>query len=225
MSWAFIRDGLHPFIAPLGQGRNDKVGKKLDACPTNHWNGGKPCSRHHMSRISDSRRRRIGLYVSRHMIPPQAQHKIARRPASVMRTRATSIVRTIRSACAVASPKPIRTASRLLLSNSVHIRHEQSVARIRRVAGCATPTGSAGHAGATANLKLTFHLDHSAGADNGPSAIRELSINFQGDRRWAPRKVNHQATARAGQRMLWGHYRCQRRICNEPCGLSGSKGS
>src|SRR5215472_14057090 len=38
-------------------------------------------------------------------------------------------------------------------------------ARIRRVAGCATPTGSAGHAGATANLKLTFHPDHSAGAD------------------------------------------------------------
>src|SRR2546430_15342701 len=38
---------------------------------------------------------------------------------------------------------------------------------IRRVAGCATPTGSAGHAGATANLKLTFHLDHSAGADHG----------------------------------------------------------
>jgi hypothetical protein len=29
-----------------------------------------------------------------------------------------------------------------------------------RLAG---PTGSAGHAGATANLKLTFHLDHSAG--------------------------------------------------------------
>src|SRR6516162_5520702 len=31
--------------------------------------------------------------------------------------------------------------------------------RLRRMAGCATPTGSAGHAGATANLKLTFHLD------------------------------------------------------------------
>jgi hypothetical protein len=28
---------------------------------------------------------------------------------------------------------------------------------------CATPTGSAGHGGATANLKLTFHPDHSAG--------------------------------------------------------------
>src|SRR6266487_202603 len=36
---------------------------------------------------------------------------------------------------------------------------------IRRVAGCATPTGAAGHAGATANHKLTFHLDHSEGAD------------------------------------------------------------
>ena len=34
---------------------------------------------------------------------------------------------------------------------------------LRRVAGCATPTGSAGHAGATASLKLTFHLDHSVG--------------------------------------------------------------
>ena len=33
---------------------------------------------------------------------------------------------------------------------------------LRRVAGCATLTNSAGHAGATANL--TFHLDHSAGA-------------------------------------------------------------
>jgi hypothetical protein len=33
------------------------------------------------------------------------------------------------------------------------------------VAGCATPSGSAGYAGETANFKLTFHLDHSAGAD------------------------------------------------------------
>jgi len=39
-------------------------------------------------------------------------------------------------------------------------------ARIRRVAGCAPPTGSAGHASAAASLKLTFHLDHSAGADH-----------------------------------------------------------
>src|SRR5438034_6862739 len=39
-------------------------------------------------------------------------------------------------------------------------------ARLRRVAGCATPTGSAGHAGAMANLKLTFQPDHSAGADH-----------------------------------------------------------
>src|SRR5215831_10180149 len=37
---------------------------------------------------------------------------------------------------------------------------------LRRVAGCATPTGSAGHASATASLKLTFHLDHSVGANH-----------------------------------------------------------
>jgi len=34
------------------------------------------------------------------------------------------------------------------------------------VAGCATPPGSAGHASATASLKLTFHLDHPVGADH-----------------------------------------------------------
>src|SRR5262249_40462674 len=43
---------------------------------------------------------------------------------------------------------------------------------LRRVAGCATPTGSAGHASATASLKLTFHLDHSVGA-NHPSRVRQ----------------------------------------------------
>jgi hypothetical protein len=31
------------------------------------------------------------------------------------------------------------------------------------VAGCATSTGFAGHAGATTNSQLTFHLDHSLG--------------------------------------------------------------
>src|SRR5262249_34406756 len=51
-------------------------------------------------------------------------------------------------------------------------------ARLRRVAGCATPTGSAGHAGATANLKLTFHLDHSAGADHSGSQDKLESANF-----------------------------------------------
>ena len=40
------------------------------------------------------------------------------------------------------------------------------------VAGCATPSGSAGHAVETANLKLTFHLDHSAGADQ----FREILV-------------------------------------------------
>jgi len=40
------------------------------------------------------------------------------------------------------------------------------------VAGCATSTGSAGHAGAQANLKLTFRLDHPVGADQLPQAQR-----------------------------------------------------
>jgi hypothetical protein len=44
------------------------------------------------------------------------------------------------------------------------------------VAGCATPTGSAGHAGATANLELTFHLDHSAGADHADSQQQFLYV-------------------------------------------------
>src|SRR5262249_28266198 len=52
-------------------------------------------------------------------------------------------------------------------------------ARIRSVAGCATPTGSAGHAGATANLKLTFHLDHSAGADQSLHSFAQLRQNRQ----------------------------------------------
>src|SRR5262245_55456569 len=49
-------------------------------------------------------------------------------------------------------------------------------ARIRRVAGCAPPTGFAGHAGATANLKLTFHLDHSAGADQRTIAAGSAAL-------------------------------------------------
>jgi hypothetical protein len=43
--------------------------------------------------------------------------------------------------------------------------------------------GSAGRAGATANLKLTFHLDHSAGADQGLRLIpasRQVSLDGPG---------------------------------------------
>src|SRR5262249_41932223 len=58
-----------------------------------------------------------------------------------------------------------------LFANDIQaLRLQRGRAYIRRVAGCATPTGSAGHVGATANLKLTFHLDHSAGADQTGSA-------------------------------------------------------
>src|SRR5262249_50473156 len=56
-------------------------------------------------------------------------------------------------------------------------------ARIRSVAGCATPTGSAGHAGATANLKLTFHPDHSAGANH---LLGSHTLTFLKILRWCP---------------------------------------
>ena len=52
-------------------------------------------------------------------------------------------------------------------------------ARLRCVAGCATPTGSAGHPGETANLKLIFHLDHSAGADQSPFPAFTLARHLQ----------------------------------------------
>src|SRR5262249_11828949 len=47
---------------------------------------------------------------------------------------------------------------------------------LRRVAGCATPTGSAGHASATASLKLTFHLDHSVGANQRGATNVAVSV-------------------------------------------------
>ena len=51
--------------------------------------------------------------------------------------------------------------------HAVHTTSTRGVrARAHRVAGCATSNGSAGHAGAQANLKLTFHLDYSVGADH-----------------------------------------------------------
>jgi hypothetical protein len=50
------------------------------------------------------------------------------------------------------------------------------------VAGCATSTGSAGHApaGATANSKLTFHLDHSVGADENSERATRASASLRG---------------------------------------------
>src|SRR5262249_17529465 len=69
---------------------------------------------------------------------------------------------------------------------------------IRRVAGCATPTGSAGHAGATDNLKLTFHPDHSAGAVHtgkpdarvGPISIRSYAARHSLKRERGKGRIN-----------------------------------
>src|SRR5262249_52393619 len=46
----------------------------------------------------------------------------------------------------------------------------------RTVPCCASPTGSAGHASATASLKLTFHLDHSVGANHKLENLPELPL-------------------------------------------------
>jgi hypothetical protein len=82
-----------------------------------------------------------------------------------------------------ATPLQHDQASRL---NRIQAASTRGVrACIRRVAGCATPTGSAGHAGATANLKLTFHPDHSAGADQRSSWTRDVTAVPRRQRTWA----------------------------------------
>src|SRR5262245_60878393 len=79
-------------------------------------------------------------------------------------------------------------------------------ARLRRVAGCATSTGFAGHAGTTANLKLTFHPDHSMGADQGlrrrhdvikQSDFAQIKIASQ----WEAKTVIFQSTCRLFQKL------------------------
>src|SRR5262249_40755888 len=78
----------------------------------------------------------------------------------------------------LATPLQHDQASRL---NRIQATSTRGVrARIRRVAGCATPIGSAGHAGATANLKLRFHLDHSAGADQSLAPVALIMIVLGG---------------------------------------------
>src|SRR5262245_8794962 len=47
-------------------------------------------------------------------------------------------------------------------------------AGLRSVPGCSLPRRPAGHAGETANLKLTLHLDHSEGADHCMMAITSI---------------------------------------------------
>ena len=67
------------------------------------------------------------------------------------------------------------------------------------MAGCATPTGSAGYAGAPANLKLTFHLDHSAGADQ--SCLVGGSVDREARRMLTCQPVRH----RQGSNLLADH--------------------
>src|SRR5271155_2523200 len=55
---------------------------------------------------------------------------------------------------------PAASIARLQATSTGSVR-----ASIRRVAGCTTSTGFAGHASAEVNSKLTLHLDHPMGAD------------------------------------------------------------
>ena len=53
-------------------------------------------------------------------------------------------------------------------------------ARAHSVAGCATSTSSAGHAGATAIFQLTFHLGHSMKATHSRTASPSCGSTHQG---------------------------------------------
>jgi hypothetical protein len=59
-------------------------------------------------------------------------------------------------------------------------------ARTRHMAGCASPTNSAGHAptGATTNPKLPSQPDHPTGADQGASHLPEVEGTWQGVSAW-----------------------------------------
>jgi hypothetical protein len=72
----------------------------------------------------------------------------------------------------LAAPLQRRQAARLARIPGARTRGHR--ARARRVAGSATPTGSAGHAtaGAKAKHELTFQPDHPVGADhNDPGHV------------------------------------------------------
>ena len=94
-------------------------------------------------------------------------------------TRELALLRADAEIAALHVTKPNRSGARHSQRSSL----TQAPRLNRSVAGCATPTGSAGHAGATDNLKLTFHPDHSAGAVHtgkpdarvGPISIRNYA--------------------------------------------------
>src|SRR5262249_14003688 len=127
--------------------------------------------------------------------------------------------------------------------SSLVVQHDQAarIARIqaastggirpclRRVAGCAPPTGSAGHAGATANLKLTLHLDHSVGANQRFAAGYSRSLSDQAQ---TPAILDH-ARALAQRDGCGGRWRvrpdspprrrCAPRCSRRPASRTGGK--
>jgi hypothetical protein len=105
-----------------------------------------------------------------------------------------------------------RSSSRAPRLNRIQATSTRGVrACIRRVAGCATPTCSAGHAGATANLKLTFHLDHSAGADHCRRAVAARPHHW---RRGTSHRASHSRGRPATSESLQA---TQRKLARLPC--------
>jgi transposase InsO family protein len=80
---------------------------------------------------------------------------------------------------------------------------------IRRVAGCAASTGFAGHAGATASLKLTFEVDHSAGPITCAHCASRVGAHSCGGRRSSAAILARCAVC-ADRRSYWdgGQDRC-----------------
>src|SRR5262245_7072385 len=103
------------------------------------------------------------------------------RPASQLPHECRSAGRTMDATDTAAPKTRYRGRSQALLYNTIRPHASlgfkppapEVFVPARRVAGCATPSGSAGHAGETAILKLTFHLAHSAGADH---SVAEKSV-------------------------------------------------
>jgi hypothetical protein len=146
-----------------------------------------------VSTVSTVRGRHLPAHLLARTHAPSGRGRLRRRPLGGLLTRIVALLakNTSRSSvlwalcCCVVQHDQAARLTWIQAPSTGGVR-----ACLRRVAGCATPTGSAGHAGATANLKLTFHLDHSAGADQGVAVGTQSFQTYQ-----APKKASGKARA------------------------------
>ena len=111
---------------------------------------------------------------------------------------------------------PPRCLARLQTTSTGGLR-----ARVIRVAGCATPAGSAGHAGVSASSQLTFQLDHSMQAGQCSRNAGRESLPPSGSALLKPRSSPEAYFLRANSSSLWINSRGQRQVVLEclrtPC--------